>query len=123
MKMKIPPVVRSAGVALSLAACSLLLLSSSAVAQGAPDPITMNADTFDRTEVHIAPGQTVTWNNPDAQTHTVTADDGSFDSGDVVTGDQFQMEFDTPGTYPYFCGYHGGPGGQGMAGVIVVDGN
>jgi len=82
----------------------------------------MNADTFDQTEVHIAPGQTVVWNNPDIPTHTVTADDTSFDSGDVTPGTQFSMEFDTPGTYPYYCQYHGGPGGDGMSGVIVVDG-
>ncbi len=93
------------------------------MAQGAGNTINMNSETFDRTEVHIAPGQTVIWNNPNSDTHTVTADDGSFDSGDVATGDQYTMEFDTPGTYPYFCQYHGGPGGDGMSGVIVVDGS
>jgi plastocyanin len=60
------------------------------------------------------------WNNANANTHTVTADDDSFDSGDIATGQQFSQEFDTPGTYPYFCQYHGDVGGVGMSGVIVV---
>jgi plastocyanin len=108
--------------ALGLAACLLLMPGASTLAQGSTT-INMNPDTFARTEVHIAPGQTVVWNdpnNPDSQTHTVTADDGSFDSGDVNPGDQYTMEFDTPGSYPFYCQYHGGPGGEGMSGVIVV---
>ncbi len=101
---------------------SVLGPGGSALAQPASATINMNADTFDQTEVHIAPGQTVVWNNPDIPTHTVTADDTSFDSGVVTPGTQFSMEFDTPGTYPYYCQYHGCPGGDGMSGVIVVDG-
>jgi len=101
---------------------SMLGPGGSALAQPAAATINMNADTFDLTEVHIAPGQTVLWNNPDIRTHTVTADDNSFDSGDVTPSTQFSMEFDAPGAYPYYCQYHGGPGGDAMSGVIVVDG-
>jgi plastocyanin len=94
-----------------------------ALAQGAQTSINMASDSFDRTEVHIAPGQTVVWKNPDTDTHTVTTDDGTtFDSGDVATGGQFSFEFDAPGAYSYYCQYHGGPGGEGMSGVIVVGG-
>jgi plastocyanin len=111
------------GVAALALAAWLLVPGASAFAQGAGNTINMNSETFDRTQVHVKPGQTVVWNNPDADTHTVTADDGSFDSGDVATGGQFSMEFDAPGLYPYFCQYHGGPGGDGMSGVIIVDGS
>lgn len=72
-------------------------------------------------ELHVAPGAVVTWTNSSGETHTVTADDGSFDSGDVDPGGTFTQEFDAPGSYPYYCGPHGGPGGEGMAGVIIVD--
>jgi len=82
--------------------------------------INMNSDTFDKPQVQIAAGQTVVWNNPNGLVHTVTADDSSFDSGDIPIGGQFSMEFDTPGTYPYYCSYHGDVGGVGMSGVIVV---
>ena len=120
--MKARLIGRRGVAALGLTAWLLLVPGASAVAQGTTT-VNMNSDSFDRTEVHVAPGQTVIWNNPnnpDSQTHTVTADDGSFDSGDVNTGTQYTMEFDTPGTYPYYCQYHGGPGGEGMSGVIVV---
>jgi plastocyanin len=111
------------GVAALALAAWLLVPGASAFAQGSDNTITMNSFSFDRTEVHVAPGQMALWNNPSDQTHTVTADDASFDSGDLASGSQFTMGFDTPGRYPYFCQYHGGPGGDGMSGVIVVDAN
>lgn len=91
-------------------------------AQPADATISMTSEAFTPVEVHVAPGQTVVWSNPNFLTHTVTADDGSFDSGDLGTGKQFTMSFDSPGTYAYYCQYHGGPDGEDMSGVIVVDG-
>jgi plastocyanin len=96
------------------------MLSAPTVFAQADATINMNSDTFDQPQVQIAAGQTVVWNNPSARVHTVTADGGSFDSGDVASGGQFSMEFDTPGTYAYYCQYHGDVGGVGMSGVIVV---
>jgi plastocyanin len=106
---------------LIVAAVGLWLLMPASTSAQSAAPITMNDDTFNQTEVHIPAGQTVVWNNGNPKVHTVTADDGSFDSGDIPTGKQFSMEFDTPGSYPYYCNYHGGPGGDGMSGVIVVE--
>jgi plastocyanin len=34
--------------------------------------------------------------------------------------DTFSFKFDKPGTYAYHCAFHGGNGGKGMAGKIVV---
>lgn len=68
----------------------------------------------------IAVGTTVEWENEDTAPHTVTADDGTFDSGNMNKGDQFKFTFTKPGTYPYYCTYHGGPGGTGQAGQIIV---
>jgi plastocyanin len=52
-------------------------------------------------------GALVTWTNHDeAQVHTVTAVDGSFDSGFMTTGASFSHTFDTPGEFEYFCGPH-----------------
>jgi len=98
----------------------LVLPNASALAQEAP-AVDMQAASFNLTEVHIQPGQSVVWSNASGAQHTVTADDGSFDSGDVQPGDQYMMQFNAVGTYPYFCQYHGGPGGVAMSGVIVVD--
>jgi plastocyanin len=104
---------------LILAAALWLVLPTAASAQPAAT-VNMANNSFSRTEVDISAGSTVVWSNANPRTHTVTADDGSFDSGDVATGQQFSMEFDTPGTYPYYCQYHGDVGGVGMSGVIVV---
>jgi plastocyanin len=68
----------------------------------------------------IAAGTTVEWENEDAMAHTVTADNGSFDSGRMNKGDHFRFTFTAPGTYPYYCIYHGGPGGVGQSGQIIV---
>src|SRR5262249_3362375 len=61
---------------------------------------------FGPAELDIKAGTTVTWTNQDAAAHTVTADDGSFDSGQLSTGQTFQQEFDTPGTFTYHCSNH-----------------
>jgi hypothetical protein len=57
----------------------------------------------------------VTWTNAGSRQHTVTADDGSFDSGRLDPGEQFSQTFDQPGTFTYFCGFH-----PEMQGSVVV---
>jgi plastocyanin len=104
-------------------ACSVFvsLVASPAVAQDEGPTVNMLALSFDPIEVHVAPGTTVTWSNTSRLAHTVTADDGSFDSAMVDPGGVFSLEFDTPGSYPYYCIPHGAPGMHGMAAVIIVD--
>lgn len=46
-------------------------------------------------------GDTVVWTNNDDRDHTVTADDGSFDSGRLRKGKSWSRTFDKPGRYPY----------------------
>jgi plastocyanin len=60
------------------------------------------------------------WINQDNAPHTVTADDNSFDTGTLSQGQSGSITFDKPGEFPYYCLFHGGPGGVGMAGKIVV---
>jgi plastocyanin len=57
----------------------------------------------------------VTWANADIEKHTVTADDGSFDSGDVAAGASFQHTFATAGTVKYHCIIH-----ESMTGTVTV---
>jgi plastocyanin len=75
---------------------------------------------FDPKELTIKAGTTVTFTNTGNRTHTVTADDGSFDSGRLLGGAAFEFTFTEPGEYPFYCEIHGGPGGSGMSGVIIV---
>jgi plastocyanin len=77
-------------------------------------------DFFDAEVVRVSVGTQVEWLNVGRNPHTVTADDGSFDSGDMQDGAEFSWTFDQPGVYRYYCRYHGGAGGVGMAGMIVV---
>jgi plastocyanin len=72
-------------------------------------------------QVTVSVGTTVVWVNKDSAKHTVTADDGSFDSGDQGTNEVYQYTFEKPGRYSYFCRFHGDKGEVGMAGVIVVE--
>ena len=112
--------LRVLGVA--LAAVLLLVPVGLASAQDADATVTMQPSlTFAPTTVHISPGQTVMWVNSSPLAHTVTADDGSFDSGLVDPDGTFSMSFDTPGTYQYYCQPHGSAGLHGMAATIIVD--
>jgi len=70
---------------------------------------------FSPASLEVAAGTTVTWTNSDSATHTVTADDGSFDSGDLANGATFSFTFDTAGTFTYHCNIH-----PNMTATIVV---
>ena len=49
---------------------------------------------------------TVVWVNGDRMVHTATADDGSWDTGDIPPGGRKSVTFNTIGTHPYHCEYH-----------------
>jgi plastocyanin len=85
--------------------------------------ISMSAMAFSPQELTVPAGSTVVWSNTDTMAHTVTADDGSFDSGILEPGETFNRTFNEPGEYQYYCELHGDPGRLGMAGVIVVTDN
>ena len=68
----------------------------------------------------IGPGTTVKFANKDEVQHTATSDTGVFDSGYLSKGEEYFFTFTEPGTYPYYCIPHGGPGGQGMSATIIV---
>jgi plastocyanin len=65
-------------------------------------------------------GTTVKFANKDEVQHTATSDTGVFDSGYLSKGEEYFFTFTEPGTYPYYCIPHGGPGGKGMAATIIV---
>jgi plastocyanin len=95
-------------------------LPATAFAQDAPT-VSVQDELFHPAQTEIVAGDTLTWSHDGAEQHTITADDGSFDSGLINPGDVFVMTFDVSGTYPYYCQIHGAPGGLGMAGIVVVD--
>jgi len=62
-------------------------------------------------------GDSVKWTNQGGATHTVTADDGAFDSGNLASGKAFSFTFDEAETYAYHCNIH-----KSMTGRVTVTG-
>ncbi len=65
--------------------------------------------------ITIKVGETVTWTNSDSVTHTVTGDNGEFDSGNLDSGKTFSFTFQTAGTFTYHCTIH-----PNMKGTVIV---
>src|SRR5215216_2550865 len=68
--------------------------------------VTMANSTFTPASVTVMQSGSILWVNNDQQVHTVTADDGSFDSGDIQVGGSFGLAFTVIGPHPYHCKYH-----------------
>ena len=68
--------------------------------------VSIKGFAFSVNSLSVKPGTTVTWTNNDATTHTVTADDASFDSGNVAPGASFSHTFNSTGTFAYHCSIH-----------------
>lgn len=115
----------------------MLVLVSTAVLAGCvqPDPVTIDCEAtsevslvdlaFDPDSACVDEGATVTWTNEGSEVHTVTAADGSFDSGDVAPGETFEVTFDERGAFDVHCRYHStvedDGSRRGMVGVVHVE--
>lgn len=75
----------------------------------------MKNSTYSPSLLTLTAGKPVAWINDDNLVHRVTADDGSFDSGDLEPGATFSRTFSMPGTFPYHCKYH-----KGMTGTVIT---
>jgi plastocyanin len=108
------------GVAATFAALTVLALTP---AEAHADPYGATVETLDNVFapqiVRVAVGETVEWSNDGRTAHTVTADDGSWDSGNLDPGQEWDRTFDRAGVFTYYCRYHGSPG-AGMTGTVVV---
>jgi plastocyanin len=97
------------------------LSSGGAVAGGVIMPVGVGSNTalnFSPSTIVVVIGvnNTVTFTNKDSVTHTVTATDNSFNSGDIKAGQSWTNTFTTPGTFTFYCIYH-----HWMLGSIVVE--
>ena len=69
--------------------------------------ISIQNGSFNPADVTVMQGGSLLWINSDSeQVHTVTADNGGFDSGDIQPGGMFSLTFNTVGPYNYHCKYH-----------------
>jgi plastocyanin len=98
--------IRPALAAIALAAALLGLAVPAATA--AVQPVRIEFQAFNPGSLDVLPGETIEWTNVSNRRHTVTADDGSFDSGDTFGGDHFRWRFDSVGSFGYHCRVHAG---------------
>src|ERR687884_21201 len=98
------------------------LLPSAGAAPRAAETKVVDAKNFqfNPKTITINVGDLITWKNGDSTEHTATADDGSFNTDDIEAGQEKTVTFSKAGTFAYYCKYHGGPGGKGMSGTVVV---
>ncbi len=72
-----------------------------------------DAASYAPNPIEISAGQTITWFNGDAISHTVTSGAGGdpeegelFDSDAIIPDQYYSLTFDNPGNYGYYCIYH-----------------
>jgi plastocyanin len=61
---------------------------------------------FSPSTITVTAGTTITWKNYDIDAHTVTSDEGLFNSGSIQQNATFTHTFDSTGTYDYHCTPH-----------------
>ncbi len=77
--------------------------------------VTVQNFAFSPATITVKAGTTVRWTQKDSTTHTVTSDNGVFDSKNLAQGQTFTYTFSTPGTYNYHCSIH-----SYMTGTVIV---
>jgi LPXTG-motif cell wall-anchored protein len=103
-----------------LALFTLVPLAGAAPRAAETKTVSIKDFAFDPKTISVNVGDTITWTNEGPSPHTVSADDGSFDAGNLDKGATFSHTFDKAGTFAYYCKYHGAKGGVSMAASIAV---
>ena len=99
---------------------------------GEPEPpatppqieVAIDGLAFNPAILNVRAGTTVLWYNADSVTHTVTARDNLFDSGNLSPGDTFRYTvdvvaeelFEQSGALEYYCRIH-----PSMVGKIIIE--
>jgi len=78
--------------------------------------VSMQNFAFSPAEITIKKGDTVKWTNLDSVAHTVTSDDGEFDSGLLGQNASWSRTFNEAGTFEYHCTPH-----PNMTAKIIVE--
>lgn len=89
-------------------------VSTTTPASGATLAITIKNFEFSPNPAHVKVGQTVTVTNLDDTDHSLTANNGSFNTGVFSSGTK-TLTFNTPGTFQFHCMIH-----NFMTGTIIV---
>src|SRR2546425_9764814 len=93
-------------------------LLASAPARAVDQNVTIVSFAYQPADVSISLNERVTWFNQSGDTHTVTSDTQTFDSGSIPPyGGGYQLLFQRSGTFPYHCSIH-----PQMRGTVRVGG-
>lgn len=95
-----------------------LVLGLAGPALAANQTVSIIGTSFSPRNVTVQAGDTVTWVNDNQGTHNVSADDGSFRSGNPSDQWTFSHTFQVPGTFGYNCEVHQA---FGMTGTVTVE--
>jgi plastocyanin len=63
--------------------------------------ISIGSTGYSSGTLQVVKGSTVTWTNNDSVAHTVTSDNGAFDSGDIMKGGTYSYTFSSVGAFIY----------------------
>jgi plastocyanin len=104
-----------AGAATASAATAVSVPPPPRAHSAATQSATIVGFAFHPASVTVTAGETISWTNEDSATHTATADDGSFDTGQLAKGASGSHTFATAGTFAYHCTIH-----PSMHGTVTV---
>lgn len=76
---------------------------------------------FEPAELTVAAGDRIIWRNRDVVPHTATANDKSWDSGNLNRDEEWSMIAPTAGILDYICAYH--PSMKGRITISVAISN
>jgi plastocyanin len=110
----IVPLVALFAVVVTLSVTSVDPVSAASRAEGG-DAIDVRNFHYSPNPLQVRVGTKVTVTNDDATTHTLTAKDGAFDTGELAGGAHTTITLSKAGTYEYFCQIH-----NYMTGTITV---
>jgi plastocyanin len=77
--------------------------------------VTIKDFKFAPASISVSVGDSITWTNQDVAPHTATANDGSFDTGNLSKGKSGSITFSKAGTFAYICSIH-----PSMKGTVTV---
>lgn len=71
-----------------------------------PNEIWLEYKAYNPSQLQIDSGSAVVFINKDNADHSVTSNNGTFNSGKISSGNSYTFTFNTKGTYYFYCNYH-----------------
>lgn len=107
----------------AVAAAVLVTLAAAAATHAAPHnaEVSVQFSAYGPSQLDVLPGTSVVWSNVSSRTHTVTAYNGSFDSGHLDPGRRFAVTFARPGSFQYHCTIHPSIAGEIDVRRVILD--